>query len=310
MNAVTFLLTYAVALSWLAPAVLGSRLVTDTHPRLGVAAWLATLGTALGAWVCALAVVVFGAVHSLVTDTALTFCVQTLGITSHLMLPSSLATGLVVGLLVVTATVAVHTARRVILSLIGTRHCNREHAEAVRIVGRATEHGEVVELPADRPAAYCVSGAGRRAIVVTTGALQRLEKPELAAVLAHERAHLHGGHHHVIAVLNALAAALPRLPLMRAAAESVPILLEMCADDTAARTHGRGTLASSLIALSIGGRMRDGVLAAAGTAVLHRVVRLTRPPERKLHRTRTAALAVVVTAACTAPAIAFTLCGF
>ncbi|OLT97269.1 M56 family metallopeptidase [Mycobacterium syngnathidarum] len=308
MNAVTFLLVYAVALSWLAPVLFSGPLSANVHPRLSVAGWLVAVGTAAFAWVAALAILIAGAAHSLITHTALTFCVETLGIASAVTLPPTVATALVVVLLAVTGTVAIHTVRRVMVSLRGVRRANRAHAEAVRIIGRPTEHNGVVAITADQPAAYCVSGGRRRAIVVTTGALELLKPPALAAVLAHERAHLRGRHHHVIALLNTLAAALPRLPLMRAAAQSVPALLEMCADDAATRRYGREPLLASLVALSTRGRVPDGVLAVAGTAVAARVTRLLQPQRAIWWRPSTLAMTLIVIATAVVPAFALTLC--
>lgn len=112
MNAVTYLLIYAVALSWLAPTVL-SRLASDgVSPRLAVTGWLTTVATALFAWGAALVILVVGAAHSLITHTALTFCVETLGITEAVEFPPVVATVLTGALLAVTAAVAVarHTA--------------------------------------------------------------------------------------------------------------------------------------------------------------------------------------------------------
>ncbi|MGV9798932.1 M56 family metallopeptidase [Mycobacterium sp. NPDC003449] len=308
MNAVTFLLAYAVALSWLAPALLTGPISAGVAPRLSVAGWLAAVATASFAWVAASVILIVGAAHSLITHTALTFCVETLGIAGAVTLPPAVATAFVAALLVLTATVAIHTAHRVISALRSTRGRNHEHAEAVRIVGRPTGPDGVVTITADRPAAYCVAGRGRSAIVVTTGALDLLNPAGLAAVLSHERAHLRGRHHHIVATLNAMSAALPRLPLMRAAARSVPPLLEMCADDAAARTHGRGPLLAGLVTLSTGTRLPDGALAAAGTAVTDRVLRLMCPPRRARWAPRVLSLAAVVVGTPTVAALAFTLC--
>lgn len=308
MNAVTFLIAYAVALSWLAPRVLTSPLTAGLPPRLSVGGWLVTVATALSAWVSALVILVVGAAKSLITNTALTFCVETLGIAGAVMMPHTVATILVVALLTVTATVAVETARRVIRGLARTRRSNRDHAEAVQILGTPTDHAGVVAITADQPTAYCVSGGRRSAIVVTTAALELLTPAGLAAVLTHERAHLRGRHHHIVAVLRALAAALPRLPLMRAAAESVPPLLEMCADDAATRQHGRAPLLTSLVALSTRHRLPEGALAAAGTAVVDRVLRLVQPVRRPGHRSRKAATALFVAAVLAGPAMALTFC--
>ncbi|KUI06220.1 peptidase M56 [Mycolicibacterium acapulense] len=307
MNAVTFLVVYAVVLSWSAPALLMSPRLRGLHPRLSVAGWLAAVATASIAWVSALAILIVSTATSLFTSTAMTFCVETLGITGALMLPPALATMLVVALLALTAGVAVETVRRVTVALVRTRRRNRDHAEEVRIIGRPTDHADVVSVTADQPVAYCVSGGGRSAIVVSTAALDLLSPGGLTAVLAHERAHIRGHHHHLIALLNALAAALPRLPLMRAAAQSVPPLLEMCADDAASRLHGRAPLIASLVALSTRQRVPEGVLAAAGTAVVERVVRLTQSGNRS-RRPQEVVMSVFVLAAAAAPAAALAFC--
>lgn len=308
MNAVTFLLGYAFALTWLAPLPLSSPMTSGIPPRLSVTGWLVTVATAVLAWIAALTILVTGAVHSLITDAALTFCVETLGITNAVMLPPAVATALVMALLALTAGVAIHTARRVIVTMLNIRRSNHDHAEAVQIIGRATDYDGVVAITADRPAAYCVSGGGRSAVVVTTATLEILDEAGLAAVLAHERAHLRGRHHHIIAVLKALAAALPRLPLLRAAAHSVPALLEMCADDAATRNHGREPLLASLIALGTQHRLPDGALAAAGTAIVDRALRLTQPSHQSWWRPRTLSTTLAVFATLTTPVLALALC--
>ncbi|MDY6870436.1 MAG: M56 family metallopeptidase [Actinomycetota bacterium] len=310
MNAVTFLILYAVALSWLAPAVLTGPGGAARHPRLVVTGWLVAVGTALAAWAGAVVILVVGAIHAVATRSALTFCVETLGLTPVVHLPPSVATVMVVALLVATTAVALHTVRRLAASLVGTRRRNRDHADAVRIIGRGTDDRGVVVIGADKPAAYCVCGGGSRAIVVTTAALRLLDAAGLDAVLAHERAHMRGRHHHIIATLNALSAALPRLPLMRAAARQIPALLEMCADDTAARRHGREPLLRSLFLLSTGRPLPQGALAAAGTAVLDRMLRLAQPPAASRWRSREVAAACAIATIGLAPALALAFCTY
>jgi Zn-dependent protease with chaperone function len=133
----------------------------------------------------------------------------------------------------------------------------------------------VVVLSAPEPAVYCVAGRPP-AIVVTTAALDGLNEPQLHAVLAHEHAHLNGHHHDLLVTLRALALSLPSLPLFAAAAGSVARLLEMCADDTAARQHGRQLLLDGIVSLVEGPRSA-AALGAAHTAVLARAHRLATP---------------------------------
>lgn len=308
MNTVTFLLGYAVVLTWLAPGLLNSRLVTGVAPRVGVAAWLVTVGAAGLAWMAALVILAAGALRSLTTHSAPTFCVERLGLSGHMQPPAPLATALVVGLLGSTTAVAVHTARRVVITLVRTWRSNGHHAEAACIIGRPTRDPGVVVVASQRPAVYCVAGGGRRVVVVTAAAMAQLDAAGLAAVLAHERSHLRGRHHYIIATLSALATALPRLPLTRAAVRSVPTLLEMCADDVAVRSHGREALLKSMLALSGGGRAPTGALAAATTGVVERARRLARPAGRRGQRPRSVALIVFILTASAAPAVAFVLC--
>ncbi|MGY4708831.1 M56 family metallopeptidase [Mycolicibacterium sp. CBM1] len=308
MNTVTVLLTYAVTLTWVAPVALGSRLVAGANPRVGVAAWLVTVGAAVLTWMSALVILAAGALRSLTTHTAPTFCVEKLGLSGHLQPPAPLATTLVIGLLGATTAVAAHTVRRVIITLVRTRRSNSRHVEAACIVGRPMGGPGVVMVASQRPAVYCVAGGGRSVVVVTSAAVAQLDADGLAAVLDHERAHLRGRHHHITATLKGLAAALPRLPLMTAAARSVPTLLEMCADDAAVRRHGRAPLLRSMIALGAGGRAPVGALAAATTAVLERATRLARAADHPPRRPRAAVLLAVSLMAAVAPVVAFALC--
>lgn len=134
-------------------------------------------------------------------------------------------------------------------------------------------------IDADEPAAYCVAGRSP-AVVVTSAALDRLDSRQLAAVLAHETAHLAGRHHELLLVLRALAGGLSRLPLFVAAADAVALLLEMCADDAAARRHGWRPLLEGLLALAGRQRTASAALGAADLAVVARAQRLVSPAPR------------------------------
>jgi Zn-dependent protease with chaperone function len=152
----------------------------------------------------------------------------------------------------------------------------RAHAEAALLAGRALpgRPGTVV-LDHSRPAAYCVAGRPA-AIVVTSSALAVLDPPQLAAVLAHERAHLDGRHHLLTTVTRGLTAAFPGVPLFSRGAAEVARLAEMTADDAATRSAGRSTLVTALLAIATGAPVPG--LAAAACAVPDRVERLLNPP--------------------------------
>jgi Zn-dependent protease with chaperone function len=162
----------------------------------------------------------------------------------------------------------------------------RAHAEAARITGRRLPEGVVV-LDASRSAAYCVPGRPRPGtIVVTSGALAVLGPAQLTAVLAHERAHLAGRHHVLVALTRGLAAIFPWVPVFSRGSAAVARLTEMSADDAAARRAGRRPLIEALLALgteapavpSVASGVPVTGLAAAGYAVAARLQRLLEPP--------------------------------
>ena len=96
-------------------------------------------------------------------------------------------------------------------------------------------------------------------------------------MLAHERAHLAGHHHLVLAFARALAVAIPGVALFGTGAREIARLLEMAADDRAARSQGSQTLLDALLALSLSALTPHGAVAATGTDVLARAERLAAP---------------------------------
>jgi hypothetical protein len=108
----------------------------------------------------------------------------------------------------------------------------------------------VVDYPA--AAAYCVPGLRSR-IVISAGALDLLDQAELAAVLAHERAHLRERHDLVLLPFTALARAFPWSVLVQRSYASVALLVEMLADDHAARQRPVRELVTALIRVGAAG---------------------------------------------------------
>ena len=123
-------------------------------------------------------------------------------------------------------------ARRYGRSLRRASVRTRAHAEAARITGQRFGAGNpAFVLDATQPAVYCVPGRPAT-IVLTTGALAVLGPDQLTAVLAHERAHLAGRHHLLLAVTRSLAAVAPVVPLFARGTGAVARLAEMCAPTT------------------------------------------------------------------------------
>src|SRR3984957_7121698 len=141
----------------------------------------------------------------------------------------------------------------------------------------------VVDYPA--AAAYCVPGLRSR-IVISAGALDLLDQAELAAVLAHERAHLRERHDLVLLPFTALARAFPWSVLVQRSYASVALLVEMLADDHAARRRPARELVTALIRVGAAGSpgspagtlaMADDSSAEGESGVTARVERLLTP---------------------------------
>ncbi|HLQ55618.1 MAG TPA: M56 family metallopeptidase [Streptosporangiaceae bacterium] len=133
----------------------------------------------------------------------------------------------------------------------------------------------VVDHPA--AAAYCVPGLRSR-IVISAGTLKLLDQAELAAVLAHERAHLRERHDLVLLPFTALLRAFRWSAVARRAESAVALLVEMLADDHALRHRPARELATALLRVgAAGSRVPSGALAADGGEVAVRVARLLRP---------------------------------
>jgi beta-lactamase regulating signal transducer with metallopeptidase domain len=126
-----------------------------------------------------------------------------------------------------------------------------------------------------------------------------LDDDQLAAVVAHERAHLAEHHHLLLLPFVAWEAALPVLPAAARAHASVRQLVEMRADDVALRLlpHGsRRTLAQAIVAVAGGaaGVVPAGALSVVGSAVGVRVLRLLEPPSPLPAAARWGALAAAL----------------
>jgi hypothetical protein len=99
------------------------------------------------------------------------------------------------------------------------------------------------------PLAYCVPGRSPR-VVLTDGALQLLDEPQVDAVLRHEQAHLRHRHDLVLESFTAFYQAVPAPLRSRAPLDAVHLLLEMVADDAARGRSGPEPLRAALELLS------------------------------------------------------------
>jgi bla regulator protein blaR1 len=296
------LLAYAAAAGTLGSRLLAQARWTQRAPLLGIVTYLAA------AWSVVAAAGLAGlalAVHATALGSGLS---QLIG-ACVIRLRDTYATpggAFVAGLgLALAATVAARTAVAAATHLRAVRRQARQHAQAVRLVGRPDPALGAMLVEHPQPAAYCVAGPDP-AVIVTTAALRTLDRDQLAAVLAHERAHLAWHHHRLVALARIAQQLLPFLPLMREAAVQVARLVEMHADDTATAAHDTRTLATALVVLAENGALAPGPaaglgatgLTAAGAEALQRIQRMLRPAEplgglrRQLLRAGAAGLAL------------------
>lgn len=274
MRIAACLLIASFLVAVVAPHALSRLTRSGRTPGLGVAAWVAAIGGVGAAWVTAPVLLALDftrpsgdAAH--LAQVCLAMIRTALGIQAG----AGVEFALVVGGLVLVGWLGSRLGRVV---LVTARH-GRRHAEATRIVGRRVPGVDAVVVDAAEKAAYCLAGRPGT-VVVTRGALEALTGAQLAAVLDHERAHLNGRHHLLLNVTRGLARACPRVRLFTVGAGEVARLLEMCADDAAARRHGRIGVVEALLAL--GGSPVSGpagALGAAGPTVLARAERLLAP---------------------------------
>lgn len=152
----------------------------------------------------------------------------------------------------------------------------REHLALLRVAARV-DHGSptTLWLPHDTPMAFSL--AGRPGVVVATDGLTRRLAPDaVAAVIAHERAHLRGRHHLLVAIVDALSAVLPLVPVFRRAPAAIRELTELAADVVAVRTCGAAAVRAAL--RGVGRHSAPGAaLAMAANAIDVRLDRLRSP---------------------------------
>lgn len=313
MSMAACLLIYSVAVVMFGPSILGVLTRSGHAPKAGVAAWLIAIGSVLLTSFTIVVFVILDVIaHWHQRGSFVVSCIKFLcdlaagkrGVAPQVIL-LAVAGGVIVG----GAVIGIRFTR----TIARLRVHAHGHAHAVRLVGRPTTELGVYVVDAAERTAYCVEGKPP-AIVVTSAAVAALDESELKAVLAHERAHLDGHHLRIVTMLRGLAAALPRFTLITRGVTEVSRLLEMCADDVAARRYGPAPLLTGLLALA--GGAPAAALGAADVAVLNRAERLAIPPGHSARVRAQAALTSASTIIAVAPlgtlalgASGFLMCG-
>lgn len=265
MTTALALAAIAVALAWPVPHLLAAASWPHRCPRAGIVLWQAIgLAGGVSALLAALAIGLAPLAPRLSN-----------GLVDH---AGDLADGRPLhGLgplnllgLAVAAALAARLFTVLYLSTSRTVRERRRHRHLVDLAGRSHRPPESPDHPRcglceheetalqrlrilDHPVAvaYCVPGVRRPRVVVSAGLLETLSADELEAVLAHEEAHARGRHDLVIQPFVAWQATFPFLRPAREATAAVCLLIEMLADDQAARRTGGRALARALARIGV-----------------------------------------------------------
>jgi len=200
--------------------------------------------------------------------------------------------------LTLSGVIALRVIWALIRVVIARRAERRRQRILVALCGRQASKRDAVILDQPQPAVYCLPGR-EKTVILTSGTIELLTRPQLAAVLAHEQAHLGARHHRLLAAAALAGSAVPELPLMRDLPSQVRRLLEMHADDLAASRHDPEILATALVAVATGqsargsGTVPSAALAAADSDTAARIRRLLLPPATLSPRRRRTARAAV-----------------
>ncbi|WP_405133035.1 M56 family metallopeptidase [Nocardia sp. NBC_01388] len=294
MSIAICVLMYSFTTVMLAPRLLVRLTRTGAAPRLGLIAWLSAIGSVAFSWLIAASILVVDVFRDWTAPTRLMFdsCITQLHDATTGQYGSAVQVSLF-ALAGFTAAAAAVAFARLGGSLLRARRATHTHARMARLAGRHDPELDAVVLDLSEAAAYCVAGKPNT-VVVTRGVLEALDDRHLGAVLAHERAHLAGRHHLLLAISRGLATAFPRVQLFSGGGIEVARLVEMRADDDASGVHGRLTVQEALLALSEHAQSPAATLPVVGDGLATRVERLARPIEQPV-RTRTRILLVAMT---------------
>ncbi|MCQ6271858.1 M56 family metallopeptidase [Pseudarthrobacter sp. R1] len=273
MIAPVVLILLAAVLVAFGPMVLKRSTWLERSPRLGVAAWQA-LSISLVSTVVLAGLSLAVPVIPWTADLAHLVRACAMALQEQYSTPGGAivsSTGLL-GAAAVMARVAYSLTR----GMTAAARSRSRQLEAVGMIASPHENLDALVIEHAAPAAYCLPGRNSQ-IVLTSATLSVLDPKQLDAVLAHERAHLHGRHHLILAAADALLHAFPGIPAFREARAALGRLVEMMADDDAAESSDRMTVATALVRLAERSVTPAAALGAGGESALSRVRRLLAP---------------------------------
>lgn len=274
MTAPITLTAFAVIAATLGPWLLRRSEWPDRSPRLGILAWQAlTLSIFAAVLLVGAALALPEVPFSADLGTLLSAC--TAAVQAQYATPGGAALSLTGGMLAVT--VIARVGYCLAAGLLTARRQRRQQLGALATVRRRRDCGDALVVDHSTVAVYCLPGRHQQ-IVVTTAAVAALDPAQLAAVLAHERAHLRGRHHLVLTGSDTLRRAFPWIRVFRDAHHATVRLVELHADDVASRGNDRLTIATALVRLAEASAP-TAALGAGGSTSLARVRRLVAPAD-------------------------------
>lgn len=277
MRLIALLGGYVLLMATAAPSALSRIKHLSRTPRLGLALWQACAATVVGSAALLFAVKTPDSISHRIAA-ALELCVHTGHRVYSVSGKGFVGSFALIAVLVLGARLAI-AAYRVSRASLSRRFRQRD---LLALLGSPIAHESVVVIEDATPVAYCVPGR-KSCVVMTSGVLEALDNRQFAAVLEHERTHLSERHHLVVGTFDVLVSAFPFVVGFRLARDQVARLVEMIADDAAARRYGTDAVSGALLRLAAFGPA--GLLNAGGPSVFGRVERLRDPrrPSRLLH---------------------------
>lgn len=273
MIAPAALIIFAVILAVLGPVLLRRSTWLERAPKIGIAAWQALSISLLSTVLLAGSALALPAIPW-TTDLAALIRACAMALREQYSTPG----GAIVSATGAVAVLAV-LARVTYCLATGLAHAARDRSvqlQTLAMIAQPHDEYDALVVEHSSAAAYCLPGRNRQ-VVLTSATLAALDHKQLVAVLAHERAHLQGRHHLILAVADALQRAFPGVAAFREARGALGRLVEMLADDAAARRSDRLTVATALVRLAEHGMTPVAALGAGGESSLGRVRRLVAP---------------------------------
>lgn len=233
MTTIVALLAYAAGILLVAPALLTRGTWQIHYPRTALLAWHVALGSAVVAAVGSIAAAVL-----IVLDAgrvASDFELVSIGVFAWMSLAAigGFTALLASGVSPVAQSAQVEQRAASHLVFTSAYDTLRDGRVAVRLVDAEVPFAAAIRLP-------------EPTIIITRGLASRLTAAQLAAVKEHERTHLTQRHDLVAAGTAVMGMAMSRSRRHRQLQEATHLLIELIADDAAARRCGPAHLANAL----------------------------------------------------------------